>query len=76
MAPQRIFCHKFSFVSGRIGEDAYQKGGGARFHPTTKAIADRVKVQSESLPERDENRKHSILLRESMDTEQNDIGWK
>jgi hypothetical protein len=59
---QRVFCHQFSFVSCDIGKSAQHKGGGARFHPTTKAIGERVKAESESLSERCKNREHNILL--------------
>jgi len=62
MSQQRVFCHQFSYVSCDIGKSAQHQGGGARFHPTTKAIGERVKAESESLSERYENREHNMLL--------------
>ena len=59
---QGVFCHQFSFISRQIGEGAHHQGGGARFHPMTKAIIDPAKAPSESLPERVEDWEHNVLL--------------
>jgi hypothetical protein len=59
---QRIFDEQFGLPSGQVCDRSEQKGGGARFHPMNNAIMKRVQAMSSSLPERDENREHRLLL--------------
>jgi hypothetical protein len=54
------FLHAGPF--GQVCDRSKQKGGRARFHPTNNAIRARVKAPSYSLPEKDENREHRLLL--------------
>jgi hypothetical protein len=59
---QRVFDKQFGLAFGKVCDRSQQKGGGARFHPTNHAIKERVKAKSYSMPERDENREHRLLL--------------
>jgi len=59
---QRVFDKQFGLAFSKVCDRSQQKGGGARFHPTNNAISERVKTQSHSMPERDENREHRLLL--------------
>jgi len=59
---QRVFDKQFGLAFGKVCDRSQQKGGGARFHPTNNAITERVKAKSYSMPEKDENREHRLLL--------------
>ncbi len=55
---QRVFDEQCGLLFGKVCDRSRQK----RFHPTNNASAERVKATSYSLPERDENLEHRLLL--------------